>query len=454
MDISTLLNLINYIFVLIFGIIVSFYFADIRLEDNHKLFIYTTLTFALFQAVCYLLLGQNVLYKSYPFLIHIPLILVIRFVCHKNIYISSIAVLSAYLMCTPRKWFGTAAAYIFKDIPMISDIVTIIITIPLIFIVIKYISPYIIRLKNESKTIISMFFLLPLTYYILEYAFTVYTDLLYRGEAVVIEFMDSFIVILYFILSTVILALLNKKNTAERENIILLSAAAQAEKEIAQLSDYQKQAAIYRHDLRHHMNFIQSCLNDNSYAQAQDYIREICTSLNNSQITRYCANEAVNLILSSYIAKADKYNITTQVSVTAANLADYKPTDLCSLFANALENAINACKLLQTARTSINNSYSSISDTTSDYNSGCTSDYGEINSNRIITVKVFDKNNKLCINITNTYAIEPVFVNNTPVSDKAGHGIGIRSIISVIEKYNGVYDFFTEDGLFYFQACI
>ena len=390
------------------------------------------------------------LYKSYPFLIHIPLILVIRFVCHKNIYISSIAVLSAYLMCTPRKWFGTAAAYIFKDIPMISDIVTIIITIPLIFIVIKYISPYIIRLKNESKTIISMFFLLPLTYYILEYAFTVYTDLLYRGEAVVIEFMDSFIVILYFILSTVILALLNKKNTAERENIILLAAAAQAEKEITQLSDYQKQAAIYRHDLRHHMNFIQSCLNDNSYAQAQDYIREICTSLNNSQITRYCANEAVNLILSSYIAKADKYNITTQVSVTAANLADYKPTDLCSLFANALENAINACKLVQTARTSINNSYSSISGTTS----GCTSDYGEVNSNRIITVKVFDKNNKLCINITNTYAVEPIFVNNTPVSDKAGHGIGIRSIISVIEKYNGVYDFFTEDGVFYFQACI
>ncbi len=107
MYISTLLNLINYIFVLIFGIIVSFYFADIRLEDNHKLFIYTTLTFALFQAVCYLLLGQNVLYKSYPFLHTYTFNS-----CHKNlsanknIYISSIAVLSAYLMCTPRKWFG------------------------------------------------------------------------------------------------------------------------------------------------------------------------------------------------------------------------------------------------------------------------------------------------------------------------------------------------------------
>lgn len=103
MDISTLLNLINYIFVLIFGIIVSFYFADIRLEDNHKLFIYTTLTFALFQAVCYLLLGQNVLYKSYPFLIHIPLILVIRFVCHKNIYIFHQLQFCRLILCVPQE---------------------------------------------------------------------------------------------------------------------------------------------------------------------------------------------------------------------------------------------------------------------------------------------------------------------------------------------------------------
>lgn len=143
---------------------------------------------------------------------------------------------------------------------MISDITTIAVTIPLLLIVVKYISPYIIRLKDESRTIISLFFLLPLTYYILEYAFTVYTDLLYTGKAVIIEFMDSFIVILYFTLSIVTLHLSNKKNTAERKNIILSAAATQAEKEISQLTDYQKQAAIYRHDLRHHMTFIQNCL--------------------------------------------------------------------------------------------------------------------------------------------------------------------------------------------------
>lgn len=38
-------------------------------------------------------------------------------------------------------------------------------------------------------------FLLPLVYYVLEYTFTVYTDLLYTGGAVVIDFMDSFLVV-------------------------------------------------------------------------------------------------------------------------------------------------------------------------------------------------------------------------------------------------------------------
>lgn len=342
-DIVSVLNLINYGFVLIFGIIVSFYFAGIQWEDNKCLFILTTVIFALFQALFYVLLGENVLYKCYPVLIHIPLILIIRYICHQNIYISSIAVMSAYLMCTPRKWFGTLAKYIFPEIPIISDVVTIVITIPLLIVVIKYISPYIIKLKEESKNIISMFFLLPLTYYILEYALTVYTNLLYTGKAVIIEFMDSFIVVLYFFLSIVTLSMSNKKNTAERENIILSAAAAQAEKEISQLTDYQKQAAIYRHDLRHHMNFIQSCLAGNNMQQALEYINEINNNLDNTRITRYCSNEAINLILSSYINKAHDADISTQISVTATDFSSYRITDLCSLLANALENAINSC---------------------------------------------------------------------------------------------------------------
>ena len=86
-DIVSVLNLINYGFVLIFGIIVSFYFAGIQWEDNKCLFILTTVIFALFQALFYVLLGENVLYKCYPILIHIPLILIIRYMPPEYIHI-------------------------------------------------------------------------------------------------------------------------------------------------------------------------------------------------------------------------------------------------------------------------------------------------------------------------------------------------------------------------------
>lgn len=116
-----------------------------------------------------------------------------------------------------------------------------------------------------------------------EYAFTVYTDLLYTGGAVVVEFTDSFIVILYFILSMLSIEFSNQKNQTERENLLLTAAAQQAKKEVSQLFDSQKQASIYRHDLRHHMNFLQNCIQENKTEEALSYIQEICSGLTNTQ---------------------------------------------------------------------------------------------------------------------------------------------------------------------------
>ena len=124
-----------------------------------------------------------------------------------------------------------------------------------------------------------LLFLLPLSYYILEYIFTVYTNLLYTGSAVVIDFLDSFLVLLYFILSMLTIEYASQRSRAERENLLLTTVSSQAKKEIAQLSDSKKQAAIYRHDLKHHMNFIQNCIQEQKTEEALSYINEICTTL-------------------------------------------------------------------------------------------------------------------------------------------------------------------------------
>ena len=343
-ELSSVFSLVNYAFVLFFGIVASLYLADINFCDHKRVYVLTLFFFGIAQLLFYLIMGESVLYKCYPFLIHIPLIALIFLRFHRNLSISVISVLSAYLLCTPRKWFGTFVAFFFDRNPVVSNIASIIITIPLLVLVIRFVSPYIIRLKYESRTTLLLFFLLPLVYYVLEYTFTVYTDLLYTGGAVVIDFMDSFLVVSFFILSVLSLKFSSEKNKAERENILLTTAATQAQKEISQLSAFQQQAAIYRHDLRHHMNFIQSCLDQNNPKEATSYIHEICTNLEHSSVIRYCVNESVNLIVSSYANQAAVNHIPMQISITATEFSRFQITDLCSLFANALENALHACQ--------------------------------------------------------------------------------------------------------------
>ena len=108
----------------------------------------------------------------------------------------------------------------------------------------------------------------------------------------------------------------------------------------------------------------------------------------------------------------------------AYDFSKFQITNLCSLFANAFENAIHACVQLPQP------------------------------DDRYISLKLYEKNGKLCINMSNSYHTAPVFKNDVPVTSANGHGIGIQSMISVIEKYHGIYGFFAENGEFRFQASI
>ena len=92
------------------------------------------------------------------------------------------------------------------------------------------------------------------------------------------------------------------------------------------------------------------------------------------------------------------------------------------MLSNALENAIHACTQIT-------------------YPEG-----------RYINLKLYEKNEQLCINLANSYEEEPAFENDIPVSHKVGHGFGVQSMISVVNKYSGIYGFFAKNGEFRFQA--
>lgn len=65
---------------------------------------------------------------------------------------------------------------------------------------------------------------------------------------------------------------------------------------------------------------------------------------------------------------------------------------------------------------------------------------------------MYSKNKKVCIDIRNTYYIEPIFNQGLPISKEVDHGFGTKSMAHIVEKHGGVYPFSAKDGWFIFQA--
>ena len=58
--------------------------------------------------------------------------------------------------------------------------------------------------------------------------------------------------------------------------------------------------STYRHDLRHHMQFLAGCIENGRTEQALGYIRSVCSEIEAGKVTAYCENEAANLIFSAF----------------------------------------------------------------------------------------------------------------------------------------------------------
>ena len=110
------------------------------------------------------------------------------------------------------------------------------------------------------------------------------------------------------------------------------------------------------------------------------------------------------------------------VDVKLPDSLSLSDTEICSLLSNALENAILASEKIP--------------------------DKNERN----IQLRMYSKNNKLCIDIRNRYHNEPVFHQGMPVSKEQGHGVGTKSMAQIVDKHGGAYQFSVMDGWFIFQA--
>ena len=108
------------------------------------------------------------------------------------------------------------------------------------------------------------------------------------------------------------------------------------------LMETAEQTRQMRHDLRHHLTAIQAMARDDN-PRLSEYIAALIRDIPTA-VQDYCENPTVNAVVSHYAACCQKEGIAFAVRLTVpAQNEGLDDRALCIVFANLLENAVEAC---------------------------------------------------------------------------------------------------------------
>ena len=411
--------------VAVFGMILSASFCDIVWTRKKKVIMTGSMAgLLLIQGMIYYLVELEAFRNLYPVITHLPLVLILFAFTQKRLW-AIVSVFTAYLCCQLRRWLALFIVAILCGDTLMQAIVEFIITIPLLVILLKYGAPAVRSISYGTTWVQSQFCLIPAVYYVFDYATQIYTDLLVKGSPVVTEFMS-------FVCSAAYLVFVLRsseekwtRSQLEQTQDSLNLQISQAVREIETLRESQQKTREYRHDLRHHMQYLSFCIKNGKLEHAQEYIQGICSEIEANKVTVFCENEAANLIFSAFVGRAKEHNIPIIIKAQISKNIHVSESDLCVLLSNALENALHACQNIK-----------------------------DKEIQRIIDVSAFEKNGKIFLQIVNSCNSDITFVHGIPVTNQPDHGIGVRSICALVERYEGIYTFEVDNGKFILRISI
>ena len=397
------LSLCNLASVGIFGIVLSAAFCELEWTRQRKLlFAGCTVLMLALQGVVSLRWSTSFARYLYPVITHLPLVILLVAMTRKVLW-SLIAVLTAYLCCQLRRW---AALLVIALFPTGGTALR--------------------ALSHSSLKLQLQFGVIPLLSYVFDYFTRIYTDLLSSGNQAAVEFMPFVCSLAYlvFVLQTTQEQKL-RSQLEQTQNSLNLQ-VAQAVREIDALRESQRKASTYRHDLRHHLQYISACIENGRAEAAQEYIHSVCAEIEASKVNVYCENEAANLILSAFATRAQNSGIDFRVHAAIPLVLSLPDSDLCVLLSNALENALHAGQHQR-----------------------------EAGKPAVVETTAYQKDGRLFLQIANSCSFPVQFcAEGIPTTSQPGHGLGVRSICAIVDQYGGMYSFSQQQDQFVLRISL
>ncbi len=174
---------------------------------------------------------------------------------------------------------------------------------------------------------------------------------------------------------------------------------------------------VFRHDFKNNLTSVRALISDGQYGEAEKYIDELYGRLDTTKNSFSTGNHFADAILAEKSAAAAVWQ--TKLDFDGIIPADgIENIDLCTILANALDNAIEASKLVD---------------------------------NAVIGIHAVPNSAVFMLTVSNP-TLHPVEIKNNTVKttklDSVNHGLGIGSIKTAARKYNGEVNLRYENGYF------
>ncbi|MCC0783953.1 sensor histidine kinase [Clostridioides sp. ES-S-0108-01] len=186
------------------------------------------------------------------------------------------------------------------------------------------------------------------------------------------------------------------------------------------LQEYQSKIRKLYHDMNNHIICIQNVYGKNEFADK--YIKDINEQIKECNTIFNTHSMILDVILSEKKSICDTNNIIFLVDINFLECNFIEMPDVCSIFSNMIDNAIEACNKIQ-----------------------------DTNIQKKIKLRGTVINRLFVIKCENTKINEVLLKNNKIITSKKDsflHGIGINSIKDSVEKYNGNVEIHSDKNKF------
>ena len=119
--------------------------------------------------------------------------------------------------------------------------------------------------------------------------------------------------------------------------------------ELANFQQYkqaQEETRRFRHDIRNNLLCMNEMLRSGRTEEAAEYLENLLDTADTLSAKYVSGDEILDCILSAKAEVMAQKGIAFQLDGVLAGGLPWKPIDICSVFANALDNAIEACEQL------------------------------------------------------------------------------------------------------------